>query len=478
MKDPIRKQRAHAVLGLAFDGARLEGVVLRRTNGSAQVTGRVQARLDLDPLGAEPDLAGREIRNHLEKAEIRERRCVVAIPLEWVLTLQTPVPDLPEADVEGLLQIEAERGFPYSPESLMISRSMARLPGGETVAMQVAVLRDNVLRLEKVLRAARLQPVSFTVGLPARQGLRTEGGTALALAVGEGSLELQITAGDGLLALRTLNDSVSGEAGALTIQPDAVARELRIALGQLPAAVRQKAGALRVFGTGPAIDALVAGIGPRLELLGLKAERATQLDPQGLGLKIEGATEPGAALCVAARLLAGRTTGLEFLPPKISAWQQFSARYSTQKLTYTGVVAGGIALLVAVAFGIQQVQLSRLRSEWNRMSPKVRELEGLQGRIRQYRPWFDDSLRTLSILRRLTEAFPEDGVVTAKTVEIRETAPVICSGTARDNQALMKTIDTLRATPEVADVQVDQLRGKSPVQFSFNFQWSGGGSQP
>jgi hypothetical protein len=34
----------------------------------------------------------------------------------------------------------------------------------------------------------------------------------------------------------------------------------------------------------------------------------------------------------------------------------------------------------------------------------------------------------------------------------------------------------LRATKEVTDVKVDQIRGKSPLQFTFNFHWSEQGS--
>jgi hypothetical protein len=105
------------------------------------------------------------------------------------------------------------------------------------------------------------------------------------------------------------------------------------------------------------------------------------------------------------------------------------------------------------------------------MSPQVTELENVQQQIRRFRPWFDNSMSNLSILRRLTEAFPEDGVVSAKTVEIRDFSNVTCTGTARDNLALLKTLDHLRGTKEIGDVKVDQIRGKSPLQFTFNFHW-------
>jgi Tfp pilus assembly protein PilN len=109
------------------------------------------------------------------------------------------------------------------------------------------------------------------------------------------------------------------------------------------------------------------------------------------------------------------------------------------------------------------------------MSAKAKELDGLQQQIRQYRPWFDDSFRSLAILRQLTTAFPEDGAVTAKTVEIHEGNVVNCSGTARDNAALLRTLSQLRAADGVTGLKVDQIRGKSPMQFTFDFHWGKGG---
>jgi len=32
-------------------------------------------------------------------------------------------------------------------------------------------------------------------------------------------------------------------------------------------------------------------------------------------------------------------------------------------------------------------------------------------------------------------------------------------------------LDRLRSTKEITDLKVDQVRGKTPMQFTFNFQW-------
>ena len=132
-----------------------------------------------------------------------------------------------------------------------------------------------------------------------------------------------------------------------------------------------------------------------------------------------------------------------------------------------------MGLLIALIFLIQQWQLSSLQSQWTAIEPKVKELDLQQQQIKKFRPWFDESFRSLTILRRLTEAFPEDGVVSARTLEIREPSAVICSGVARNNAALLKWLDQLNGIKEISNVNV-QVHGQAPLQFTCNFQWEGG----
>ena len=54
----LRKQRASSLLGLSLDGNRLEGVVLRRTNGVLEVQKTFFVFLSLDPLTNDPELVG------------------------------------------------------------------------------------------------------------------------------------------------------------------------------------------------------------------------------------------------------------------------------------------------------------------------------------------------------------------------------------------------------------------------------------
>ena len=75
------------------------------------------------------------------------------------------------------------------------------------------------------------------------------------------------------------------------------------------------------------------------------------------------------------------------------------------------------------------------QSQWVKMAKPVGELEVINKQISQFRPWYDESVKGLTILRGVTQAFPEDGSVTAKTVEIRDLGTVTCTGTARNTRS-------------------------------------------
>jgi hypothetical protein len=61
-------------------------------------------------------------------------------------------------------------------------------------------------------------------------------------------------------------------------------------------------------------------------------------------------------------------------------------------------------------------------------------------------------------------------VVTAKTLEIREPATVMCSAWP-DNQAFLRMLDRLRGFKDVDELKVESLRGKTPLQFMLKFRW-------
>ena len=470
-------KKLSSVLGLVLDGSRLDGVVLRRANGALQTLQTFSVTLTLDPLTAEPELVGREIRNQLDAAEIRERNCILGVPLKWVLTAQTELPPLPEADAASLLQLEAEKNFHADIETLQIDDSRTPLAGDKKFVLLAGIPNAHLAVLENVLAAAKLKPVSFGLGLAALQfcGDKKSDGV-LALVIGESNIGLQISIGGGVAALRALEGTLENEGSRRTVRPEIIARETRVTLGQLPAELRAQVKRIRIFGPRDVAQTLADEMELKFEPLGLQVEFATAYaaDEFGATLPVGAAVSP--AFSLAARLLAEQKPAFEFLPPKPTLLEQFATKYSSGRLRTTGAIAAGGALILAAIFLFQQFQLWRLRSQWSQMSAKVGQLENIQANIRQYRPWYDGTFKHLSILRQLSLAFPETGAVTVKNIEVRDGNTVTCSGTANDNAALQSVETALSGAAGVTEVHHEQSRGsKPPIQFVFSFKFNNGG---
>ena len=471
----FKRQRPASVLGLALDGNRLEVVSLRRGNGSLHLRQTLAVSLALNPLTDDAVLVGQEIRNHLDQAGIRERRCAVCLPLSWVLSLQTQVPDLPEADRASFLQIEAERGFSSAPETLLTAQSSFTTPAGGQYATLLAVPRDQLDALQRVLRAARLKPVLFALGVTALQAANAGPARVVLLAARANAVDLQVTAGGGIVALRSLDSSIETQGAQRSISAELVAREIRITLGQLPGGLAEVSGPLKFAGQGELARQLAHDLPPRLAPVGLKMEvmdkaAAAPFDPP---------LPPESALSIALALAANYVRGLDvtpdFLPPKEQPWRQLVAtRLSPRKLAYAGGAAAALLLCVAGAFGFQQWQIASLQAKWDAIAPTVNELTADQDLIKKFRPWYDSSFRDLQILRKLKDAFPDDGSVSAKRVEIHEISAVTCTGVARDNESFLKLHARLGDdTNQISGLHAE-VHGQKPMDFTLNFQWEGG----
>jgi hypothetical protein len=321
-----------------------------------------------------------------------------------------------------------------------------------------------------VLAAAKLKPASFALGINALQSCEKSEGV-LALTVGEGGVGLRISVAGGVVALRSLDSAVENEGGRPKLHAEVVAREARITLGQLPAELRGAVKHIRIFGPRELAQPLADEMELKFEPMGLRVDLVTAYAPDEFGVTLPAEAPISAAFSMAANLLAERKPAFEFLPPKPNQLEQLVKKYSSGRFGTVGAVAGGVVALVLLAFFVQQIQLWSLRSQWSKIETKVAQLQVIQNQIKQYRPWYDGTFKNLSILRQLSLAFPEDGSVTAKNIEVRD-GVVTCSGTARDYASLLGMQAKLRAATGVSGVKLQQVRGKSPMQFVFAFNYN------
>lgn len=464
----MKRHPSSTVLGLTLDSGILTAVELKRSNGALRVLKQVKAPLTLNPLRDEPELVGREIRNLLNQSHVSAKQCVVAVPAHWLMTVHVQLPALEEQDLADFLQIEAERGFPCHVDELQTSYQVYESKGGRYASI-IGAPRAYLERLEAVLAAAQLKPVSLSIGIAALPEAQTG---SVTVEIADARIDLLLGTPAGIVALRTIESAFDSEGAERRVQAEVLARELRITLGQLPSDVRETIRHLNIFGDERFAEQLLRDFQTRARVLGLEARHLTKYGGSDHGLKLEDSIQVSAAASLAAQFLSGAAQRFEFLPPKPTFWEGLSTKYSSRRLAYAGAAAAVVLLAVASIFLYQQAQFSKYGAQWAGMKGKVFELEELQKNVRRFRLWQDTSPTTLNIMRKLTDAFPEEGTVSAKIIEIRSGAAISCIGSARDNSSLLKTIDRLRGTDQVRDLRVDQIRGVSPLQFTFNFQWN------
>ena len=474
--------RHKSLLGIAFGDGGVSAVLARRHGDEVRVSQVVSAPLSLDLLAGAPELLGLELAQLLRQAEIRERDCVVCVPLAWALCLRVDLPDIPEADVHDFLLTQAEREFDTGPADLSLAVSRFQTPEGAKGATLVAVQAAHLLRLRQILKAARLRVVAFTLGITALAMPvpgNVEAGVTLVL--GGTGADMAITGLGGLLSLRQIAPGAEERAGA-GLDPVALARQLRITFGLLPTALRQHVTRLRVLGDPVVSGPFLAEAGQALAALALTAE--------ALPAEVRGEVpreDPGPAgrareLAAHAAILQGLLHQAPALELKLARSETIRALWRQQGVRLLLYLAGATALAaltILTVVLVQKIQLAHLSAVRARIAPDVRELQQIRDRVRELRPWLSDEPDALRLLQVLTNAFPEDGVVWATDLKIKGLSEVSVSGKASDRQAWFVMQERLRQTPGVTDLRLSQSRenaeGSDPLTFSLNFRWQPGG---
>jgi hypothetical protein len=469
----IRQTRPASILGLALEEEQVAAVVLRRSGEALRVETSLTTSPGAELIDQDPERAGHLLSEALAKAGIREKRCAVRMPPSWALTSSVEIPEISVADLRSFFELRAEREFPLPPSELVLAHSRYQRTPGKGRATLAAIPKKRLASISAMLQAAGQRPVSLSLGLSActaRNGSPSAG--AINLWPNGKSLDVIVSAGGGVFALRSLRAGGSGPADEAPLDPDQLSREIRLTLGRLPEDLRAQVREARFFGTSESAGSLMARNEASLRSLGMDSVKlytdlAGPVDASGLPAPCLPALE------VATRFLEKSPAHFEFLPPKVSRVQQLVQRYATGKRQVILGSAIGLAALVAVAAFAHSRYLASLESEWQAMATPVTELEAVQAKIRQFRPWFDNSARTLTLTRELTAAFPEEGSVWLKSLQIKPDATVTCTGSARSNQALLDVQDRLRGHPRVENLKV-QFRGASPIQFTLQFAWLDG----
>ena len=448
----LKRFQPRSVLALTIESHRVAVTVVRRENGGFAAGVSVSIPVGADRLVADPAGTGAALVAELEKAGIRERRCAVCLPPAWALSASIDLPELDAADLRGYLELRAEREFSAPAAELRVAYAACVLPDGQRRATLAAVTAKRMDAVTAFLTAAGCRAVSISLALGGR--IESPEPELLFLANSDRT-DVIVAAGGGIAAFRSL----PGPGGDAPFDPVAFSREVRITLGRLPEAFRPLIRCATFSGVSEAAGRLASELAGPLRQMGIEPSLPDSNDP------------PEAAVASAQRSLREQPVPFEFVVTEQGKWPAAFDRVNTSLGRRVGAGAF-VAFVIAVVFlGMRSRTESRLVDEWSGMQSRVAELDGLQQKIRQFRPWFEPMPQNLQALEAVVGAFPERGEVWARSIQINENAKVTCAGSARTQPAFMALLDRLRAAKGLTALQVQQLRGDNPIQFSISCKW-------
>jgi len=451
-----KRWKTRAALAVTISSQSIGVTLLRRDNGTSRVIKSFVVPVGAETITSDPAAAGAALAEQLEAQGIKERKCVVCVPAGWALTAATDVPAVAADDLRGYLELKAEREFTLPLSELRLSHSLYTLPDGTRRATVAALPAKRLDAVEKMLDAAGCRSVSISLGLDRCVPANKLTAPALHFLANGNHVDVVVTADSGVAAMRTL----PGAATAETFDSATFFREMRITLGRLPEPLRAQVREARFGGAQEGAERLSQIVREPLKRIGIDA---TSVQPAS---NVE-----GAALDAAERHLSEQPVVFEFIAPATNRWETWLQRFDSKRRRWLVAAAVGLIVLPAVAFFIRSRIEKSLAREWSQMRGPVSDLEALQQKLRQFRPWFEPAPQTLQLLEGLMSTFPDQGDVWAKSVQTAEAGKVTCTGFARNQPAMMAFLDRLRSRPDVTGLQVQQVRGENPVQFTVVYKW-------
>ena len=303
------------------------------------------------------------------------------------------------------------------------------------------------------------QVASITVDIAGVVDHAVDGNDSLAdscqLIQGQSSLTMVTHAEGGPTGLRHFH-LTNGGMDAATLE-----RELRITLGQYPQSSQRQLTTLRTA-----------------KLPGVSSEQHVPISEHRsiAGLKVvNGAETSDLFVPIASSFFLKGASPLEFLPSSTSRFGKMYGQFNSRRNLWLGLMS--VVALTAIVFLNKIYELKGLQKQWDDMKDSVAVVETVQGKIREFRPWFDPSVPvpSLTTARAITLAFPKTGEIWLKQLNIRDDSKITATGSSKDQNSLLATLEKLRSTSGISNLELKSQQGSHPISFSFEFDWNPAG---
>ena len=450
-----RKKRSQAIV-LYVDGDQAFACSYRKRGRGARLREEGHSRLGQAINLIEPARLADDLGGVFRQLSSTTKDCVVVLPSHSAPSFILKVPDIGTEDRKGFVQIQAEQQLPLPLSEVHLATHEFQI-GNQDHALVVGLRRDTVSKLKEAVIANGFQVASVTVDIAGVVDHAVDGNDSLAdscqLIQGQSSLTMVTHAEGGPTGLRHFH-LANGGMDAATLE-----RELRITLGQFPQSSRRQLTTLRTAKLPGASSEQRVPVSEHRSLAGLNV--------------VDGTETSDLFVPIASSFFLKGTSPLEFLTSRTSRFGKIYGQFNSRRNLWVGLMSA--VALTAIAFLYQIFHLNGLQKEWNDMKDSVAVVEAVQGKIREFRPWFDSSVPSLTTARAITRAFPETGEIWLKQLNIRNDSKVMATGSSRDQNSLLAALRELRETSGISELELKSRQGSDPILFSLEFDWNPAG---
>jgi hypothetical protein len=447
-----RKKRSQAIV-LYVDGDQAFAFSYRKRGRGAKLRAEGHSRLGQEINQIEPARLVDDLGGVFRQLSSTTKDCIVVLPAHLAPSIILTVPDISPEDRKGFIQIQAEQQLPLPLSEIHLATHEFQI-GNQNHALVMGLRRDTVSKLNEAVIANGFQVASITVDIAGVVDHAVDGNDSLAdscqLIQGQSSLTMVTHAEGGPTGLRHFH-LTNGGMDAATLE-----RELRITLGQFPQSLQRQLTTLRTA-----------------KLPGVSSEQHVPISEHrsiaGLNV-VNGAETSDLFVPIASSFFLKGASPLEFLPSRTSRFGKMYGQFNSWRNLWVGSMS--VVALTAIAFLYQINSLNGLQKGWNGMRDRVVAAENIRGKIREFRPWFDSSVPSLTTARAITRAFPETGEIWLKQLNIRDDSQVMATGSSRDQNSLLATLDKLRITSGISNLELKSQQGSDPIFFSLEFDWN------
>ncbi|MBI1848003.1 MAG: pilus assembly protein PilM [Candidatus Rokubacteria bacterium] len=439
------------------------GVVLL---GNCLAAAAVQRRR-VETFFVEAEQPSAALRAELDQRRLAPRSVALGLPRASVTVKPLDLPPV-DGDLRDMVRFELERHLPFPSEDAAFDfvslpgtgTPTAGAPGARQVLLVAADRRivDTALRIAE---EARLRARSLTVAAHDLVALaeRPRRGQIVWLHRSGDVVDVLLLAGPALVLSRSLPAADDG----------VVADEVRRSF-----AVTRWRGCDAIWVSG---DAPPPGTPADTPLSALGAPiTEPPWTPRAQRLLAAAGEGPRGALTLAlAVATAGRVRPLDLIPPALRARRLSRRQAVTAGLVAATVLLGLGALLVPDYR--QSRRLDAINARVSRLDPEVKAVEAVQRELERKRKLLatiesveTSAIRTLPVLRELTDLLPSDAWLTMLSVD---TKGVELTGQASAASAL---IPLLENSPRLERVEFASpvTRGRDKEQFRIRAAWEGG----